>query len=298
VRQVHLNSLHLALGGGVVASLIFLLVIFVSSIGADAKDILYAMEKKTVPEERFVGNSESDYEAKLMELQANIEESQRDLRQFDALRAELSRNHGVIPYNPEFTNYSIANNVIDLGNSQGGPVRPPAAVINLGNQDEQYGVRLDRALQDIIYLNSRVKEAKESLAHTWKTDNVIPTGIPLELPSQASSGLGYRLDPITKQPAWHEGTDYPAAYGTPILATADGVVVRAAEDAEYGNVIDIQHQGGVITRYAHAQELLVQKGDRIKKSQVIAKVGSTGRSTGPHVHYEVIQGGSATLARQ
>ena len=108
---------------------------------------------------------------------------------------------------------------------------------------------------------------------------------------QASSGLGYRPDPFTGKVAWHEGTDFPAAFGTPILATADGTVIRSSWDAEYGNVVDVQHKNSVITRYAHAQELLVKPGDFVRKSQMIAKVGSTGRSTGPHLHYEVLRGG-------
>jgi murein DD-endopeptidase MepM/ murein hydrolase activator NlpD len=110
---------------------------------------------------------------------------------------------------------------------------------------------------------------------------------------QASSGLGYRIDPLTQQTAWHEGTDFPAAYGTPILATAEGVVIRAAWDQEYGYVVDVQHKNSVVTRYAHAQEILVKQGDFVKQSQAIAKVGSTGRSTGPHLHYEVLRDGVA-----
>lgn len=75
------------------------------------------------------------------------------------------------------------------------------------------------------------------------------------------------------------------------MATAARRVARAAWDAEYGNVIELSHQNGVVTRYARAQELLVKQGDYVKKSQIIAKVGSTGRPTGPHVHYEILRNG-------
>ena len=161
---------------------------------------------------------------------------------------------------------------------------------------EQYGARLDRTVQDSIALSNRVQEVQKSLTQSWDASNSIPTASPLALMPQASSGLGYRIDPITQQTAWHEGTDFPAAYGTPILATAEGVVIRAAWDQEYGYVVDVQHKNAVVTRYAHAQEILVKQGDFVKQSQAIAKVGSTGRSTGPHLHYEVLRDG-VTLGR-
>jgi murein DD-endopeptidase MepM/ murein hydrolase activator NlpD len=119
----------------------------------------------------------------------------------------------------------------------------------------------------------------------------LPSGLPLSSFIKPSSGLGYRIDPITGQLAWHDGTDYPAAHGTPIKATGDGLVVRAGWDKEYGNVVDVKHPNAVITRYAHAHTLFVKAGDVVQQSQVIATVGSTGRSTGPHLHYEVIRGG-------
>lgn len=244
--------------------------------------------RKELQDKRFIANSEDDYETKLMELQARLDEAQRNLSQLDDLRNQLMKSNG---------QFNVANhlnsNVVDLGNAQGGPMNPANVVINLGNQGEQYGARLDRTIQDTIVLGNRVDEMQKSLTRTWDVANAMPSASPLPLMPQASSGLGYRTDPITQQVAWHEGTDFPAAYGTPILATAEGVVVRAAWDTEYGYVVDIQHKNAVITRYAHAQELLVKQGDFVKQSQTIAKVGSTGRSTGPHLHYEVIRDGVA-----
>jgi murein DD-endopeptidase MepM/ murein hydrolase activator NlpD len=107
----------------------------------------------------------------------------------------------------------------------------------------------------------------------------------LPLPSfiKPSSGLGYRIDPISGQLVWHEETDYPATHGTPIKVTGDGVVVRAGWDTEYGNVVDIKRSNAVITRYSHAQTLFVKVGDVAQQSQAITTVGSTGRSTGPHL---------------
>jgi murein DD-endopeptidase MepM/ murein hydrolase activator NlpD len=119
----------------------------------------------------------------------------------------------------------------------------------------------------------------------------VPSGSPLPFEVSPSSGLGYRIDPFTRQIAWHDGTDFPATYGTLILATADGIVIKAGWSGEYGNLVDVQHRNGTVTRYAHAQELMVQVGQKVKKFQPLAKVGSTGRSTGPHLHYEILRDG-------
>ena len=81
----------------------------------------------------------------------------------------------------------------------------------------------------------------------------------------------------------------PANYGTSILATGSGIVTRASWDSDLGNVVEIEHAPQLVTRYAHAQELLVRVGQKVNHGQVLAKVGSTGRSTGPHLHYEVLR---------
>jgi murein DD-endopeptidase MepM/ murein hydrolase activator NlpD len=115
-----------------------------------------------------------------------------------------------------------------------------------------------------------------------------PTGYPLPYQALVTSPPGYRVDPFTGRSSWHAGTDYGAYPGTPILATGDGYVVRAEWDDEFGNVVEISHPGvNMMTRYAHAQEIFVRPGQRVAKGDAIASVGSTGRSTGPHLHYEV-----------
>lgn len=282
VRAISLTARHLVFGGVLSLAVLVGANIAINDLTNQTKDILHAMETKDLQDKRFIANSEDDYETKLLELQARLDEAQRNLAQFDDLRIQLAKASGQI---------NLVNNVVNLGNAQGGPLSATNAVINLGNQGEQYGARLDRTVQDSIVLSSRVEDIQKSLTKNWDVANSLPTGSPLPLMPQSSSGLGYRIDPLTQQSAWHEGTDFPAAYGTPILATSEGVVSRAAFDAEYGYFVDIAHKNGVVTRYAHAQELLVKQGDFVKQSQMIAKVGSTGRSTGPHLHYEVLRDG-------
>ncbi len=288
VREISLTARHLVFGSALSLALLVGVNVAINDVANETKDILHAMEKKDLLEKRFIANSEDDYETKLMELQSRLDEAQRNLAQLDDLRMQLSKANGMAVAS---NSINYGNNVVNLGNAQGGPLSPANAIINLGNQGEQYGARLDRTVQDSIALSNRVQEVQKSLTQSWDVSSSIPTASPLPLMPQASSGLGYRIDPITQQTAWHEGTDFPAAYGTPILATAEGVVIRAAWDQEYGYVVDVQHKNAVVTRYAHAQEILVKQGDFVRQSQAIAKVGSTGRSTGPHLHYEVLRDG-------
>ena len=116
------------------------------------------------------------------------------------------------------------------------------------------------------------------------------TMVPTEKPVvgvQVGSAFGFRIDPITGRSALHTGLDFPADPGTPILSAAGGVVVVQEHHPAYGNMIEVDHGNDLITRYAHASKVHVKKGDIVKRGQKIAEVGSTGRSTGPHLHFEV-----------
>lgn len=101
------------------------------------------------------------------------------------------------------------------------------------------------------------------------------------------SGFGWRLDPLTGQRALHTGVDFPADTGTPILAAAGGIIVTQEYHPAYGHMVEIDHGNELITRYAHASRVYAKIGDIVKRGQKIADVGSSGRSTGPHLHFEV-----------
>ena len=116
---------------------------------------------------------------------------------------------------------------------------------------------------------------------------MVPTAQPVP-GSVMGSAFGFRTDPINGRSALHTGLDFQADPGTPILAAAGGVVVTQEYHAGYGNMVEVDHGNDLITRYAHASEVVVKKGDLIKRGQKIAAVGSTGRSTGPHLHFEVL----------
>jgi len=124
------------------------------------------------------------------------------------------------------------------------------------------------------------------------TAAVTPSGWPVE-GGWVSSGYGQRADPFTGHQSYHEGVDIASRLGSSILAMGDGVVSHAGEKVGYGIMVEVTHESGLITRYAHILATLVKVGDRVAKGQAIARVGSTGRSTGPHLHFEVVKNGVA-----
>lgn len=119
----------------------------------------------------------------------------------------------------------------------------------------------------------------------------LPLGIPLTT-YELSSGFGPRIDPIDHDPAFHPGIDMAAPYRSDVYGTGAGKVIFAGSMDGYGRVVEIDHGSGVVTRYAHLHRILVAKGETVRSHTVIGEVGSTGRSTGPHLHYEIRVGGA------
>ncbi|NCP11745.1 MAG: M23 family metallopeptidase [Sphingomonadales bacterium] len=153
---------------------------------------------------------------------------------------------------------------------------------------------------------ARLKESApdqkyERLFNAWeRMDGVQPVAATIAIPSlepvaamRLTSHFGTRSDPFTGRAKAHKGIDIPGAIGTPIYATADGIIAKAEWFGGYGNFIQIAHGNSIETRYGHMSRLNVQAGDRVRKGQIIGFMGSTGRSTGSHLHYEVRIDGDA-----
>ena len=121
---------------------------------------------------------------------------------------------------------------------------------------------------------------------------IVPNGRPV-LQGWISSYFGSRTDPFDGRAAFHKGVDFAAPEGSQVVAVASGVVTWARDRFGYGRVVEINHGNGLVTRYAHNQRLLVNVGDTVQKGEPIALIGSTGRSTGPHLHFEVLKNGRA-----
>jgi murein DD-endopeptidase MepM/ murein hydrolase activator NlpD len=111
------------------------------------------------------------------------------------------------------------------------------------------------------------------------------------LEGYVSSYFGERQDPFTGHEAWHKGVDFAGQAGAEVVAVAAGIVTRSESSHGYGNLVEINHGNGYVTRYGHSQALLVKTGDIVTRGQPVATIGSTGRSTGPHVHFEVLRNG-------
>jgi murein DD-endopeptidase MepM/ murein hydrolase activator NlpD len=116
---------------------------------------------------------------------------------------------------------------------------------------------------------------------------LLPTIQPVNV-SYNASGFGWRIDPFSGRSAFHEGIDFAAPTGTPIVAAAGGVVIAAEYHHQFGNMLEIDHGNDMVTRYAHTSRLLAKVGDIVKRGQHVADIGSTGRSTGAHLHFEVL----------
>lgn len=152
---------------------------------------------------------------------------------------------------------------------------------------------------DTTAVKGKADPAFRALFLSWKRLDQLQQGI-VAIPSQRpvdlidfTSGFGVRSDPFRGGAAMHAGVDIRGPLGTPIYATADGVVGRAGRASGYGNLVELDHGRGIQTRYGHLSAILVQPGQRVKRGQVIARMGSTGRSTGNHLHYEVRLDGNA-----
>lgn len=167
---------------------------------------------------------------------------------------------------------------------QGGPFIPLGrpSLAELNEAIDRLDERADIGNDLFTLVESRLFEAQlQSL--------LVPSSAPIEGP--VGSGYGFRLDPITGRAALHTGLDFPAEIGTPIYAAAGGMVVVSENHPGYGQLLEIDHGNSLVTRYAHASKLLVTNGMLVKRGQKIAEVGNSGRSTGPHLHFEVLVSG-------
>jgi murein DD-endopeptidase MepM/ murein hydrolase activator NlpD len=168
---------------------------------------------------------------------------------------------------------------------QGGPFIPAAgsrerlSLDGLTERVDRLDERTDQTTDLFTLIESRLLEGRLDKL-------MVPSSAPIDGP--VGSGFGFRSDPFTGRPALHTGLDFPAEIGTVIHAAAGGMVVSTDKHADYGNMVEIDHGNGLVTRYAHTSKVLVKTGDLVKRGQPVAEVGTSGRSTGPHLHFEVL----------
>jgi murein DD-endopeptidase MepM/ murein hydrolase activator NlpD len=220
--------------------------------------------------------SEAEMRDNMNALAVKVGELQARILRLDAFGERLAKAAGI--KREEFR--------FDEKPGQGGPA--PAAGRDLSvTEFNQMLAEISRVLDD---RSDKLGVLDSLLMDGRLAAKTIPTTMPVEA-GYYSSNYGYRIDPISGRSSFHTGVDIIASPGTPVMAAAGGVVATVAYVSEYGNIVEVDHDNGLTTRYAHLSKSLVRVGDVVMKGQVIARVGATGRTTGPHLHFEVREKG-------
>jgi len=235
--------------------------------------VLAAQQGESQKAREFVQQNLNVMAVKLGEMQAQ-------LTRLDALGDRLSTMAGIRPQEFRF------NESPGLGGAQ--PTSMPGQNLSMQAFREKL-VSVSREMENRTDLLGVLEAQMFEQAVKKK---LLPTILPVSGTYNASS-FGMRIDPFTGQQTMHEGMDFLADTGTQIVAAAGGVVVFAGFHPQYGNMIDVDHGNDLVTRYAHCSRLFVKEGDLIKRGRKIALVGTTGRSTGSHLHFEVRFRGAA-----
>lgn len=223
------------------------------------------MHDRMVQNEQYLRDNVSSMAKMVGEMQAR-------LMRLDALGQRVSKLAGIRPEEFDF------REIPGLGGAAPTASRP-LTVAELQAQAHSVGKGLEERTD---FMNVVESELVASAARSA----LLPRNAPV-VDGFVGSGFGMRTDPFTGEYAMHAGIDFAAPVGTPIFAAAGGVVAAAETHPEFGNEIAIDHGNGLSTLYAHASRILVKVGDIVRKGEQIALVGTTGRSTGPHLHFEV-----------
>ncbi|MEK6805905.1 MAG: M23 family metallopeptidase [Pseudomonadota bacterium] len=177
----------------------------------------------------------------------------------------------------------------------GGPEEPATDAMPL--QVDGVFASLDAFENQLSDRERQMRVLEDLLLASRLQKQVRPSGWPIE-PGWVSSGYGMRIDPFTGLRAYHAGVDFAAPVGSDVLSVASGIVTDVGERFGYGVLVEINHGNGYTTRYGHNSSAAVKVGDQVRKGQAIARIGSTGRSTGPHVHFEVMLNGKVVNPAQ
>ena len=198
---------------------------------------------------------------------------QAQVQRLDALGARLAKLTGMKPEEFQFSTPP----------AEGGPL---VAIPGQKMSENGLGQQLDSLSHMVNDRNDKLLALETMLLQNQLSRKMLPS-IPPVRTGYYSSNFGWRIDPFTGENAMHEGVDFVADAGTPIYASAGGVVDYASLNSSYGNMVEIDHGNEIVTRYAHCSKLFVKVGQIVRRGEKIAEVGSTGRSTGNHLHFEV-----------
>ncbi len=276
-KTVTLSRWHLlTLAGGflalvlLVASLLYVITLRYAQ-ELDLPLVREALASGTEPSEQ---QSDKYIRENLAAMAVRLGQMQAQLMRLDALGERVQGLAGIKPQEFNFREPP----------PQGGPA--PRSIDEPLSMDE-FQTMLDTLARDVEHRADYMNVVESTLMGYKIKARMLPTVHPVKVGYNAS-GFGRRVDPFTGRAARHDGVDFAAPAGTPIVAAAGGVVIAAQYHHQYGNMIDIDHGNNIVTRYAHAKRLHVKIGDIVRRGEHIADVGSTGRSTGAHLHFEVL----------
>ncbi len=275
-RSITLKTRHIAmllmafvlLVSAVSAGVVYFGHPYLPRIGVPAAGETRAPASDTAQQERYLRENIAAMAIKVGEMQAQM-------MRLDALGERVQGLAGIKPETFNFRD-KPGRGGIEPTVEPGQPISPDAfarALQQLSKEMEQRG----------DYLNV----VESALMQDKVQFKMLPTVQPANVGYNAS-GFGWRLDPINGRQAFHGGIDFAGPAGTPIVAAAGGVVVAAEYHPQYGNLLEIDHGNDIVTRYAHASRLHAKLGDIVRRGQRVADIGSTGRSTGAHLHFEVL----------
>ncbi|HET7401851.1 MAG TPA: M23 family metallopeptidase [Usitatibacter sp.] len=223
-----------------------------------------------------IRRSESEARDNVNALAVKVGELQARIMRLDAFGERLAKAAGV--KREEFR--------FDETPGQGGPAPATARDLSPG----EFRHMLDEISRTLDDRSDKLGVLDSLLLDDRLARKTVPTTMPIAA-GYYSSNYGQRIDPFTGRSSFHTGVDLIAPPGTPVLAAAGGVVAQVGFHEEYGNIVDVDHDNGLTSRYAHLSRSLVRVGDVVLKGQPIALVGATGRATGPHLHFEVREKG-------
>jgi len=244
-----------------------------------SREALSRVESVLARERKSLDDASRESQAQLDAFAARVGEMQAEILRLNALGERLV---DMADLDSEEFDFESAPSV-------GGP--EDAGVASATSLDELMGDTTDMVAL-ISDRKRKLEQLEQSIMEKDLEKQATPSGWPIHS-GYISSKFGYRRHPVGGRTRFHSGVDFASKRGTPVHATADGVVVFSGWRSGYGRLVEIRHMDGMVTRYAHNQNNLVAEGEMVEKGQVIAKLGSTGRSTGPHVHFEVRIDGQA-----
>ncbi len=227
-------------------------------------------------QEAALARRQTDTSAQLSAYAAGLAEMKARLVRLDALGERITVMAGLDEGEFDFTQPP----------AMGGPEEAGVEVVNQSDV-EQFYREIDAQLVD---RERQLELLKIMMADRHFKQQSTPTGMPVAK-GWISSGYGLRRDPFHGKKSWHKGIDIAGKEGSPVIAVAGGLVTRSETRPGYGELIEIDHGDDMVARYAHNKENLVKAGDLVKQGQVIARMGSTGRATGSHVHFELHKNG-------